>query len=61
VLETIAEIARNERWLDDKATLQIIFDVFCDLQSMTVSGIPEKNMFCKSPFVFLLNVVAWIV
>ena len=61
VLETISEIARHRNWFNDEKTKKLIYDVLYDLQSMDVSGDPEVNMFCMSPVVFFLNIVAWVV
>ncbi|KAI2498308.1 hypothetical protein MHU86_16178 [Fragilaria crotonensis] len=63
VLESIAEIARQENWFDDLNATMLIYDVLCDLQPLDVLGEPEENIFrrWKSPGVIVLHIFAYFV
>jgi hypothetical protein len=62
VLDNIAVIARKNNWYRDKETLELIYDMYCDLMnSVEVSGVPEKNIFRMNPFVIFVHIVALFV
>ena len=62
VLETMDEMARcDEKWYEDRQTLELIYNILCCLQSKRVVGDPEPSIYTRNPVVCLVYIFAFLI